>query len=151
MIQSPITALVQSNTKLTMEINNVEQKRKQSNSVSIESKPFYAHLYKLCLRVYLNGDGEGTGTHLSVFFVIMRGEHDPLLRWPFNHKVIFKMETMDGGSISGIVLPDATSIAYQKPQSDTNIASGCPMFIPLERLVNELLHNDTIFIKCIVD
>ena len=143
-----------SNTEFTIEIKNVEQKckeAKQSNGVYIESKPFYTHRYKLCLRVYLNGDGEGTGTHLSVFFVIMRGEHDPLLPWPFNYKVLFKMDTMDGGGISDKVLPDATSIAYQRPQSEMNIASGCPMFTQLERLENELLHNDTIFIKCIVD
>lgn len=43
--------------------------------------------YKMCLRIYLNGDGTGRGTHLSLFFVVMRGPHDALLRWPFNQKV----------------------------------------------------------------
>ena len=43
--------------------------------------------YKMCLRAYLNGDGTGRGTHLSLFFVLMRGPHDALLRWPFNQKV----------------------------------------------------------------
>lgn len=43
--------------------------------------------YKMCLRVYLNGDGTGRGTHLSLFFVVMKGPHDALLRWPFNQKV----------------------------------------------------------------
>lgn len=41
----------------------------------------------MCLRVYLNGDGTGRGTHLSLFFVVMKGPHDALLRWPFNQKV----------------------------------------------------------------
>lgn len=41
----------------------------------------------MCLRAYLNGDGTGRGTHLSLFFVLMRGPHDALLRWPFNQKV----------------------------------------------------------------
>lgn len=41
----------------------------------------------MCLRIYLNGDGTGRGTHLSLFFVVMRGPHDALLRWPFNQKV----------------------------------------------------------------
>ena len=41
----------------------------------------------MCLRVYLNGDGEGRGTHISVFFVVMRGEFDALLEWSFDHKV----------------------------------------------------------------
>ena len=41
----------------------------------------------MCLRAYLNGDGTGRGTHLSLFFVLMKGPHDALLRWPFNQKV----------------------------------------------------------------
>lgn len=41
----------------------------------------------MCLRIYLNGDGTGRGTHLSLFFVVMKGPHDALLRWPFNQKV----------------------------------------------------------------
>ena len=43
--------------------------------------------YKMCLRIYLNGDGTGRGSHLSLFFVVMRGHSDALLKWPFNQKV----------------------------------------------------------------
>lgn len=43
--------------------------------------------YKMCLRLYLNGDGTGRGTHLSLFFVVMRGKCDALLKWPFSQKV----------------------------------------------------------------
>lgn len=41
----------------------------------------------MCIRAYLNGDGQGYSTHLSLFFVIMQGEFDNLLKWPFEHKV----------------------------------------------------------------
>lgn len=41
----------------------------------------------MCLRIYLNGDGTGRGSHLSLFFVVMRGHSDALLKWPFNQKV----------------------------------------------------------------
>jgi hypothetical protein len=37
--------------------------------------------------LYLNGDGSGKKTHLSLFIVIMRGEYDALLPWPFRNKV----------------------------------------------------------------
>ena len=43
--------------------------------------------YKMCIRAYLNGDGIGYKTHFSVFFVLMKGEFDPLLKWPFEYKV----------------------------------------------------------------
>ena len=44
--------------------------------------------YKMCIRAYLNGDGIGKKTHLSVFFVLMKEKFDPLLNWPFDYKVV---------------------------------------------------------------
>uniref|UniRef100_A0A4W5R0G8 TNF receptor-associated factor n=1 Tax=Hucho hucho TaxID=62062 RepID=A0A4W5R0G8_9TELE len=44
-------------------------------------------LYGMCLRIYLNGDGTGRASHLSLFFVVMRGHSDALLKWPFNQKI----------------------------------------------------------------
>jgi len=41
----------------------------------------------MCIRAYLNGDGSGYKTHLSLFFVVMKGEYDALLKWPFDCKV----------------------------------------------------------------
>lgn len=47
----------------------------------------------MCLRIYLNGDGTGRGSHLSLFFVVMRGLSDALLKWPFNQKVNEELNT----------------------------------------------------------
>ena len=57
---------------------------------SLYSTPFYTcrHGYKMCARIYLNGDGLGKGTHLSFFFVIMCGPFDSVLTWPFNQRVM---------------------------------------------------------------
>lgn len=69
------------------------KRRKQdavaAKTLSLYSQPFYTGYfgYKMCARVYLNGDGMGKGTHLSLFFVVMRGEYDALLPWPFKQKV----------------------------------------------------------------
>ena len=60
-------------------------KRKQDaisgNQPSFYSPCFYTSRqgYKMCARVYLNGDGMGRGTHISVFFTVMRGQFDALL------------------------------------------------------------------------
>jgi TNF receptor-associated factor 2/TNF receptor-associated factor 3 len=42
---------------------------------SLYSPPFYTakNGYKMCIRIYLNGDGMGHKTHLSIFFVLMKG------------------------------------------------------------------------------
>ena len=49
------------------------------------SPPFYSHIggYKISLRVYANGHGNGKATHVSVFYCLNRGEYDDQLKWPF--------------------------------------------------------------------
>ena len=53
------------------------------------SEPFYSHPggYKMCLSVYANGTGQGSGSHVSVFAHIMRGEYDDNLSWPYRGTV----------------------------------------------------------------
>ncbi|XP_061672498.1 TNF receptor-associated factor 2-like isoform X2 [Syngnathoides biaculeatus] len=110
--------------------------------------------YKMCLRIYLNGDGTGRATHLSLFFVVMRGHSDALLKWPFNQKVTLML--LDQNSREHIIdafRPDISSSSFQRPVSDMNIASGCPLFCPLSKLdsKNSYIRDDTIFLKAIVD
>ena len=122
---------------------------------SIFSLPFYSgrYGYKMCLRLYIMGDGIGKGTHLSLFFVVMRGEFDNILQWPFTHKVTFKLLNQAGGrDIVDTFQPDPMSSSFRKPKSDMNIASGCPRFVShteLER--GGFIVDDTIFIKCSID
>ena len=124
-------------------------------STSLFSLPFYSgrYGYKMCLRLYLMGDGIGKGTHLLLFFVVMRGEFDNILRWPFTHKVTFKLINQAGGrDIVDTFQPDPMSTVFRKPKSDMNIASGCPRFVSHAELeAGGFIVNDTIFVKCIVD
>uniref|UniRef100_A0A669E252 TNF receptor-associated factor n=1 Tax=Oreochromis niloticus TaxID=8128 RepID=A0A669E252_ORENI len=110
--------------------------------------------YKMCLRIYLNGDGTGRGSHLSLFFVVMRGLSDALLKWPFNQKVtLMLLDQSNREHIIDAFRPDVTSSSFQRPVSEMNIASGCPLFCPLSKLdgKNTYIRDDTIFIKAIVD
>uniref|UniRef100_A0A8D3AM60 TNF receptor-associated factor n=1 Tax=Scophthalmus maximus TaxID=52904 RepID=A0A8D3AM60_SCOMX len=110
--------------------------------------------YKMCLRIYLNGDGTGRGTHLSLFFVVMRGHSDALLKWPFNQKVtLMLLDQNNREHIIDAFRPDISSSSFQRPVSDMNIASGCPLFCSLSKLdsKNSYIRDDTIFIKAIVD
>ena len=124
-------------------------------STSLFSQPFYSgrHGYKMCLRLYIMGDGIGKGTHLSLFFVVMCGEFDNILQWPFTHKVTFKLINQAGGEdIVDTFKPDPMSNSFRKPISDMNISSGCPRFVSHTELERSgLIIEDTIFIKCIVD
>ena len=122
---------------------------------SIFSLPFYSsrYGYKMCLRLYILGDGIGKGTHMSLFFVVMKGEFDNILQWPFTHKVTFKLINQCGGrDIVDIFQPDPLSSSFQKPKSDMNVASGCPRFVSLNELMQGgFIVEDTVFIKVKVD
>jgi len=67
-------------------------KRKQFNNQYF-SPPFYTHPqgYKLCLRVYANGNGNGKGTHVSIYATLIGGEHDQHLQQPFTGDIIIEL------------------------------------------------------------
>ncbi|CAF4266931.1 unnamed protein product [Rotaria sordida] len=107
-------------------------------------------------RLYLNGDGNARRTHMSQFFVLMRGLNDPILKFPFNYKVTFCLydQTPQQRHIIDSFRPDIRSNSFQRPRSDMNIASGIPKFFPLTMIQQEgnpYVRDDTIFIKIMVD
>ena len=122
---------------------------------SLYSPPFYTakNGYKMCIRVYLNGDGMGHKTHLSLFFVLMKGEFDALLKWPFDNKVsLILVDQNHRKHIVQTFKPTPESSSFQRPISDMNVASGCPQFCKLSFLDDDnYTKDDVLFVKCIVD
>ena len=53
----------------------------------LNAKVFPRKLIKAMFQAYLNGDGPGKGEYLSIKFILMRGEYDALLSFPFKQKV----------------------------------------------------------------
>ena len=149
--------------QLMWKITNVHeriQEAKSGRQTSFYSPPFYTHKngFKVCLRIYLNGDGNGRNTHISLFFVILRGEYDALLRWPFRQKVMFLLidQSMSESreNVYDAFRPDPNSSSFRRPESEMNIASGLPCFCPLGKLMSpehEYIKDNTMFIKITVD
>ncbi|KAM4625360.1 TNF receptor-associated factor 3 isoform 2-T2 [Polymixia lowei] len=147
------------NGTLIWKIRDYKRRKQEavaSKTLSLYSQPFYTGYfgYKMCARVYLNGDGMGKGTHLSLFFVVMRGEYDALLPWPFKQKVTLML--MDQGPtrkhLGDAFKPDPNSSSFRRPVAEMNIASGCPLFVAQPVLENgSYIKDDTIFIKVTVD
>ncbi|WP_257264638.1 MATH domain-containing protein [Endozoicomonas sp. ONNA2] len=110
--------------------------------------------YKLSARVYLNGDGMGKGTHISLFLVVMRGECDALLNWPFSRMVTFKIHDQNRvADVQDTFLPKKGSSSFRRPKSECNIASGCPLFMALNSLNDRryaYVKDDTMFIEVTV-
>ncbi|CAF1295177.1 unnamed protein product [Rotaria sordida] len=142
-------------------ITNFREKMIDAESerqTSIYSPPFYSspNGYKMRARLYLNGDGNARRTHMSLFFVLMRGLNDPILKFPFNYKVTFCLydQTSQQRHIIDSFRPDIKSNSFQRPRSNMNIASGIPKFFPLEIIQQEgnpYVRDDTMFIKIMVD
>ena len=134
--------------------------RKRHDSIVGKNVSFYSPFfytgrygYKMRLRVYLNGDGIGKGSHVSLFFVICKGKYDALLPWPFRQKVTMTILDQDNvQNVSDSFKPDPSSSSFQRPKNPMNIASGCPLFMPLAYLDTQAyLRDDTLFIKAEVD
>ncbi|XP_070593917.1 TNF receptor-associated factor 1-like isoform X2 [Erythrolamprus reginae] len=130
---------------------------KTGKRTAIYSPPFYTsrYGYKLCLKLYLNGDGTGTGTHLSLFLVLMKGEYDFQLKWPFQHKVTFTLlDQVNNHHVSTTFRSLESSSSFQRPVNETNLASGLPEFYPLNLLHGPgtgYLHNDMLAVQAVID
>ena len=59
----------------------------------LQSEPFYSSIngYKMKVSFYPRGTKSNKNGYLSVFLVIMKGEYDEALSWPFRHKVVFTL------------------------------------------------------------
>ncbi|XP_050404415.1 TNF receptor-associated factor 3 isoform X2 [Patella vulgata] len=136
----------------------IKQDAVNGRILALNSRPFYTskYGYKMCVRAFLDGDGMGQNTHVSLLFVVMGGEFDALLPWPFQQKVTLYIMDQGPGKrhLSDHFHPDATSTSFRRPVSEMNVASGCPLFVShtvLESNSNQYIKDDTLFIRCNVD
>ncbi|XP_065214318.1 TNF receptor-associated factor 4 isoform X1 [Planococcus citri] len=127
------------------------------DGVELISSPFYTSQfgYKLQASVFLNGNGAGEGTHISVYIKILPGEYDALLRWPFAHTVSFTL--FDQGekpyNIVESFVPDPSWENFQRPSKEPDsLGFGFPRFVSHETLKKrQFVRDDTLFIRVKVD
>ncbi|CAF3486799.1 unnamed protein product [Rotaria socialis] len=158
--------LVSFNGILIWNINNFQEKfddAKSERQRSIYSPEFYSAYfgYKMCARLFLNGTNDVRNTHMSIFFILMSGEYDAILHWPFHFKVIFSLlnqSTAVGSNLlsdlSKSIWPNTRSACFQRPRLAMNEAYGIKRFIALDEFQMNRTHfvqNDTIFIKIELD
>ncbi|KAL8625833.1 hypothetical protein ACOMHN_012425 [Nucella lapillus] len=125
--------------------------------ISLSSPPFYTGPlgYKLAACLYPNGDGEGTGTHLSVFVSILPGSHDPLLAWPFRQTLhLMVLDQSCTKHFAGRVTPGDGDASFHRPSTERNQRCGLATFMPLSKLHQpglDYLRGDTLFVRVVVD
>ena len=121
----------------------------------IESGPFYTERYgyKLKVRIYLNGIKSGKNTHLSVYIIVMKGEYDAILSWPFKKKLIFSIidqqeDPTERQNIALRLVPGNNPQCFARPINEDNKTRGFSQFICHEKLHSRrYLLDDTLFLQ----
>lgn len=87
-----------------------------------------------------------------MFFIVMRGEYDALLPWPFEKMVTLSVLDQEGSRhITDTFHPDPASPSFQRPTSFMNIALGCPLFVSLSDLDGGgYVKDDVMYIRIVV-
>ena len=128
---------------------------------SIYSPEFYSsHFgYRMCARLFFNGINHRRQGYLSIYFVLMRGNYDALLEWPFPFKISFTLLDQSTpiekrNDLYKFFWSDRESTCFQRPQLEMNDAYGFEEFISLDQFrqnQHRYLQDDTIFIRIEVD
>ena len=146
------------NGQLIWKIDKVDFRMVQARSgkvVVLHSAPCYTkqYEYKYCTRLYLQGDGMGRSTHVSLFFVVMKSEYDQLLTWPMQKRITFELinHANEAESVIESFVSNPRSSSFQRPTNNMNVASGCPMFISIEKfLTGGFIVDNAAYIKTTV-
>ena len=136
------------------------QKAKDKEQTAFCSSPCYPTIpgYRVCIKVYPNGDGAGHGTHLSVFFALAKGSFDDRVKWPFTGRVSLTLidQSGAGNHKTTRLKPDGNTHSqecFNRPVLTTNRASGHPKFISLIEVEagTRYNHGDSLFFTIKID
>ena len=146
------------NGELIWKIDKIDLRMARARSgkvVALHSAPCYTkqYEYKYCTRLYLQGDGMGRSTHVSLFFVVMKSEYDQLLTWPMQRRITLELinHVNEAENVIESFVSNPRSSSFQRPTNNMNVASGCPMFISIEKfLTGGFIVDNSAYIKTTV-
>jgi hypothetical protein len=154
---SEITSITNINNRnygeLIWKIDNYNEKLLEAKvgiQTAIYSPSFYSKQYghHLKIKMYLDGDSFGKGSHISVYIMVCKGEFDNIIKWPLNavfHFTVINQEVAGDDFFESIITEPASN-SSQKPVSSRNIPTGYPLFLPQKDL-KKFIKDDVIFLK----
>ncbi|CAF0864943.1 unnamed protein product [Adineta ricciae] len=144
------------NGTLLWSITNVAEKIADARSerhASIYSPIFYTSTtgYKMRARLDMNGFDSARATHMSVFLILLKGDYDAELTWPFTLSVTFCLydQTGAGRHVIDTYYPGTRSFDVVQPGSRINIGYAVPKYCPLgilEGSNSSYIRDDTMFL-----
>ena len=135
---------------------------KKSEGLELVSRPFFTSStgYKLQASLFLNGNGGGQNTHMSLYIKLLPGEYDCILKWPFKHTISFTLldQNMDRTAAVNVMesfIPDQNWPNFNRPSTYNDpdqLGFGFPKFVHQDILTKRgYVKDDTLFIKIRAD
>ena len=154
-LEKRVNALEKCESSFTWRIDGfseVLRKAKIGEETKIESSPFYRYGYKSKLSINPNGVGQGKNSHLSAFLIIMKGEYDATLTWPFQKMVTLTLVDQHENAndreniVESFISEKCESLG--RPVTEENVGWGFHEFVSHEELQKRrYIVDDTIFIQ----
>ena len=145
---------IKSAEKLTFKVPSFTKKK--SNEEEFYSSPFYTSQtgYRFCIRVDTNGNGDGEGTHVSVFAYLMKGDNDDSLTWPFTGIVTVALLNQledKNHHTETITFPAHNVVSKRVTKGERGVGLGHHEFMAHSDLQENYLVDDTLFFRVSVD
>lgn len=107
----------------------------RQNSICYSETFFCLNGYKARLKIYLNGSETAQDKYISVFFQVMKGPFDDILKWPMPFQLISISLEINGNLTKQRILKRTESEAVQshfvKPTKEFGKSRGYTQFFPL--------------------
>lgn len=145
----------------TCRIRDFASKLRQAMSHNVpgvlESEPFFSRAgYKMKLQINLNQESRGYPGFMGIYLVLMKGDQDAFLPWPFTKRVTFILadqrdDPCQGQDIEESLVPQGEK-NFERPLEDQNVGRGYENFVHHTTLhTNRYIKDDTIVIIVVVD
>ena len=131
----------------------LDTKRNTSKSLELFTPPLYTKRfgYKFCAKMILNGGA--THEHISFYIIVMKGDYDEALQWPFPYVINATLINLDSKkNIKHTLVPDRDMPNFRKPTKELNPAIGFARFCSHDSLhIDNFVISDAIFIQIEVE
>ena len=133
--------------------SEVLRKAKSGEETRIESSPFYRCGYKCKMSINPNGLSSGENTHLSAYLIIMKGEYDATLTWPFDKTFTFTLIDQQENEHNRENIVESATLdpkfsSFARPVKKQNPGWGFHQFVSHEKLQKRrYIVDDTIFVQ----
>ena len=122
-----------------------------------ESEPFFSsHGYKMKVAVHLNEGPNGKSGYMGIYLILVKGDRDGTLPWPFTKKTTFYLidqqdDFVQRQNVEYTLVPYRQE-EFQRPRQRENGGFGVERFIKHSTLrTRQYIRDHAVFIKIVVD